>query len=236
MNDLQNILSFSSILIAPVAVLITLISLRGYYKFRDWRLLFLSVAFLLFSVPPIANLLQISYTGPLLGLSPWTISILAYVSYIFSVASVLPFAILAYVYLYERRTQSIKITRNQWIIGGAALLIQFCLIIYETTQYSYLFTGDNYLGLVSFISGGITSLLVILIVISLFAYYRAKRKRYTLLVMIGFICLFFGLGYGVDYFSMIQLSIWDYYGFLPFLELAGYVAFLAALVRLRVFR
>ena len=69
-------------------------------------------------------------------------SILGYVSYIFSVASVLPFAILAYVYLYERRTQSIKITRNQWIVGGAALLIQICLIAFQATQYTYLFTGE----------------------------------------------------------------------------------------------
>jgi hypothetical protein len=163
-------------------------------------------------------------------------SILSYVSFIFSVASVLPFAILAYVYLYERKTQSIKITRNQWIIGGAALLIQLSLIVYETTQYSYLFSGDNNLGLISFISESVTGRLIILIVISLFAYYRAKKKRYTLLVMIGFILLFFGLGYGVDYVSITQLTIWDYYGVLPLLELAGYVAFLAALIRLRVFR
>jgi hypothetical protein len=146
---------------------------------------------------------------------------------------------LAYVYINERKTQSIRISRNLWIVGGIIFLGQLGLIVYEVvSSYNLPYGNSSWYQpyLIDYIFGGVASLLIIMIVISLFAYYRAKRTKNTLLVIIGFIFLFVGYGYGVPLFSIFQGTYlnYNYYGLQYFFELIGFIAFLVALIRLKV--
>jgi hypothetical protein len=233
----MGVLWYSNLLIVPVSVCITLIALRSYFKFRNWRLLFLSVAFLLLAISPTINLLI--NLSAMFFLSAWWYSALSYFSYIFSIATILPFSLLAYVYFNERKTQSITITRRQWSVGGAIFLVQLGSVIYEFDSFHGYYPtlgGSSYPFLVDFISGSLASLLIVLIVISLWSYYQARRSRNTLLVMTGFICLFIGLGFGIIYIALLHSDPLFSIGFLQLVELSGYIAFLVALIRLKVFR
>ena len=231
------------LLIAPVALIIALISLDSYRKFRNWRLLFLSVAFLLLSIPPLIDLVR--YSGALSGLSDWIDSELYYVSLIFSLFSGVPFALLAYVYMDERKKQSIEITRGQWIAGGFLILAEAAFVLSGLGSYIGAidpYSGPSSLGvmfLVLFVTGSISYVLIILAVISLFSYYRAKGTRNTLLVMIGFFCLLMSHGYGVLGYLIHTIPGQDQDlggGLVALIELGGYIAFLVALLRLRIYR
>jgi hypothetical protein len=229
-------------LVVPISISIMLIALTSYLRFRNWRLLFLSVAFLLLAIPPTLNLLASMEVE--LGLSPWTVSELLYASFIFSTASVLPFAILAYIYFNERKNQSITITRPQWAFGGLLLLAEVGFIIFILltnfgyTDLSSAFSTWQLLSLLNFISSSVAYVLIILIVISLFSYYKAKKKKNTLVVMMGFVCFLFSQGYGIFNYFLYTLANPNVLGFglVLSLQLAGYIAFLAALLRLKVFR
>jgi hypothetical protein len=232
------------ILIAPTAIGITLISFSSYLKFRNWRLLFLSAAFLLLSIPPTIEL--VLFSGLFQGIPAWTMSELFYISYIFSTASVLPFALLTCVYFNERKTRSIVITRNQWILGGLLVLAELVFITYALV----LFFGNNgnssaqvtwdFFSLLNFISGCISYILIILIITSLFSYYRAKKTKSTLVVMTGFIFLLLSQLYG-NISSLLFYSPRLSYNLgvglvTTSIELAGYIAFLIALLHPKVFR
>ena len=239
--DLYNFLTIMRILITPISISIMFIALGSYLRFRNWRLLYLSVAFLLLSIPFAIDLL--TYSGIESESSGWTLSQLYYISFIFSTASFLPFALLAYVYFDERRTQAIKITTAQWIIGGVLLLAQISFIVY-TLLFNYSYSDSEFgiaptLYLLNFILTNISYLLIILIAISLFSYYRAKKTKNTLIVMMGFVCLLFGQGYGVFNYLVHYLPSTNYSVgnvLVTSFELAGYIAFLIALLRLKVFR
>ncbi len=245
MNDteLQNILMVMRMVIAPVAISIMLISLTSYLKFRNWRLLFLSVAFFLLSIPPTIHL--IAYSGLVSQLPAGSSSVLYGISFIFSTASVVSFALLAYVYFNERKTQSIEISRTQWVVGGLLILAEVVFAIYvvnSSVEYLDLSSGSvssGYLPLLNFVLGSVAYVLIILIVISLFSYYRAKKTRTTLVVMIGFVCLLFSQGYGIFIYFLYVIPTHNHYlsyGLVTSFELAGYIAFLAALLRVKVFR
>jgi hypothetical protein len=220
-----------------------LLSLTSYLKFRNWRLLFLSVAFFLLAIPPTIHL--IAYSGLVSQLPSGSSSVLFGISFIFSTASVISFALLAYVYFNERKTQSIEISRAQWVIGGFLILAEVGFAIYVVNSSSgYLdlssaSTSSGYPALLNFLLGSVAYVLIILIIISLFSYYRAKNTRTTLVVMIGFVCLLFSQGYGIFIYFLYVIPDQSYYlgyGLVTSFELAGYIAFLAALLRLKVFR
>ena len=232
MNELEFVIFAMQVMIAPISISIAIIALKSYLRFRNWRFLFLSLAFFILSIPPLFVIFPILFNSN-------------QYSHFFYVASVLPFALLAFVYFDERRKQSIKITRSQWIIGGLPIIAYIILLSYilipilGRMDLASEFGLMNYLNLIEYISGSIGYLLIILIVMSLFSYYRVKRTVNTLVVMIGFICLLFSHGFGLIYFVSIFIPRQDLLleiGLMRSFELAGYIAFLAALVRLKVLR
>jgi hypothetical protein len=234
--DLQNIIAIIQVLIGPISLSVALISLRSYLKFPNWRLFFLFAAFLSLSIPPTIRFVFAFFPV-------WSLIDIYYLSYL--IASVLPFFLLAVVYSNERKTQSIVITRNQWIVGGLFILLEIGFILevlifdYGRYDYSAASGGATYLALIEFIIGSLGYLLLILTVISLFSYYRAKRTRNTLVVMIGFVCLLISHAYGVVNYVLLLVPLHDYnleYWLVGSIELAGYIAFLAALIRLKVYR
>jgi hypothetical protein len=233
MNELDYTIVAMQVLIAIISISIAIISMKNYSIFRNWRLLSLSISFFILSIPPFFSILSFL-------LSTVQFFLILYV------ASVLPFALLAVVYFDERMKQAINITQEQRVVGGSLVLADIILIVYILL---YIFPGAGILGfwpsynlyLIGFISANIGYLLVILIVISLFSYYQVKRTANTLVVMIGFICLLFSHGFGLlSYLYWTNIPVQGTpigFGLVEkSLELAGYIAFLVALVRLKVVR
>jgi hypothetical protein len=238
---LLDILVALRMLVAPITIAIALTAFASYLRFRNWRLLFLAAAFLLLSVSPVIQL--VLFPGLVPGLSAWTAAELAYASYIFSIASVLPFALLAYVYFNERKTRSIEITPALWTVGGLLMAAGLVLLVYQIVAIYWQLNGvavtvaPGPLVPIGFISGGVSYLLIILIVISLFSYHRARRTGNTLLVMVGFICLLISWLIDVLAFMWLSPSMYNYYlgqVMAATIALAGYITFLAALLRLKV--
>lgn len=232
-------------IIAVISLTISGVSLRNYVEFRNWRLLFLTFAFLLLAIPPTILTLQVS--GALSSLSHDTMDELNYVAFIFSASSFVPFAFLGYVYSDEMKKQSIKITGRQWAWASALVISAFALYTYAFLngyKSENLFAGQtipDQLNALYFLMNGISDLLIVVIIVSLFAYYRAKGKKNTLVVMTGFSCLFISqlcsmLSYNLIARDNIASISWSG-GADPLTEgiaLIGYFAFLLALVRLKV--
>lgn len=232
LTEPEPILFAMQLLTAPILISIAVISLRSYLRFPNWRLLFLSIAFFILSVQPFFFVFSLFF-------SPIHFYLISYVTF------VLPFALLAIVYNDERRKQSIKITQRQWIVGGLMVFADIILTLYILMSIFLRIDSLRELGVYSdlFWAGvffsNIGNLLIILIVISLFSYYQVKRSVNTLVVMIGFICLLFSHGLGLLSYFLPIIPMQDPFlgfGILRSFEIAGYIAFLVALVRLKVVR
>lgn len=238
--ELYQIIGILDIIIALIAISIASIALLSYIKVRQWRLLFLSAAFFLLFIPHVLK--PVVFSGFFTSLSAWDYDIILYVWFLFDAATVVPFGLLAYLYFDERKTQSVRITRSQWIIGGLLLLAEVAyiatnlLINYTSGDpgVTIIFDTTTYLFLTRFILNGVSYVLIILIVISLFSYYRAKRKKNTLVVMIGFIFLL--ISHFITSTTLLMSADYSLTGLATSVELLGYIAFLAALVRMRVLR
>ena len=97
-------------MVGPVALIIGLITIRGYWIFRNWKFLFLSMAFLLISIGPMFDWL--TYLGFLVSLRIYPFW--QYQTFKFGV-SMAAFMLLAFIYTDEHRTSSIKVSKLQWI-------------------------------------------------------------------------------------------------------------------------
>lgn len=242
-QDFMGLIIAMEVLISAISLSITAISLTGYWKVRNRRLLLLAFAFLLLSLEPLlASLHSIGlYSIPLADMND-----AMYWEVVLSSISLVAFAVLSYLYLKERKTQSIKISQNQWIVGGVLILIEICFACYISFTYigqsnsNYgMFQEWQLLNFLMVLIESISYVLIILIVISLFSYYRAKNTKNTLVVMIGFIFLMLGDGFGIFGNLLYLLPIQSPYQHLSMsvaFELAGYIAFLVALLRLKGFR
>jgi hypothetical protein len=170
---------------------------------------------------------------------------LQYLNIITSILTLFAFTLLTYVYSNERKAQSIKITRTQWLVGGLLGLVAmgFNLFMLISAIAGHIFIEYA----ATILLGGISTLLIIYIVISLFSYYRVKKHSNTLVVMTGFVCLL--LSKMVIAFHAILLitnapsagpqyrgefSAWS--GLAALIEVGGFIVFLVALLRLKVFR
>ena len=79
-----------------VALAITLIAFRSYARFRSWRLFFLASAFSLLSIPPMLDFVRLIWLP--MAMDPWALNRIEFISYMFTLASVVPFTLIAYVY------------------------------------------------------------------------------------------------------------------------------------------
>lgn len=251
--DGPDFIFIMQVVILLISASVTLISLNSYRKFKNERLLLLAVAFLFISISALLKVYTYLQSVQRLGQGP--LSEANVTSYfltlsLISVVLIVGFAILAYLYYTERKALSIRISRPQWIIGGIILLVQIGFFVFY-----FLFPLTNFMSsaginstefgdlvlanLISSVTSTFYCVLLIFIIISLFSYYRAKRTENTLVVMIGFICLLVGNSFSIFGY----LLSWAQYlangqslGLTDVIELAGYIAFLVALLRLKVMR
>jgi hypothetical protein len=221
---------------AVVALSIALMALKGYVRFRSWRLFFLATAFLILSMSPLLDTARL--LGDYLATSQWTLDALEFASYLFTLCSVAAFFLIAYVYWDERRVQSIIFTRSQAIVGGGLLVIEFLLFLAvawtpfsEVLRYQFQLPTALYL-----VFTAVSHFLALFISISLYSYYKAKRTRNTLFAFIGFILILFSQSYGLFGWATEAISLMaDYQSSLvatASFELLGYLAFLVGLLRL----
>lgn len=223
-----------------VALAITLIALRSYVRFRSWRLLFLASAFFLLSLPPALDFIRLVWFP--VTMDPWALDRIEFISYMFTLASMVAFALIAYVYWDEKRTRSINFSRGQIVLG--VLLIAAQLLFFLVASWwrlseiamPYNLTAVLYLAFTN-----VSCILTIFIIISLYSYYLTKGTTNTLVAMVGFILILLGQAYGI-YSSMAQELLSNAFGdqealsFIAGFELLGYLAFLIALVRLRLMK
>lgn len=242
--NVSDVIIIIEVLIGLIAAAIMLISLISYRKFRNWRLLFLGVAFLLISIWPISGPF-LTYVFPNLA-TGWSILEYSYLNAFYSITLIIAFAILTYIYYNEIITQSIKIGKIQWFFAVllilAELVFVYCYVSPLVYQLGYVQDGEIrnllVLAILQYLFAGVSYILNILIIISLFSYFRAKHTNNTLVVMLGFIFLLFSQAYSLFGYLLISIS-GDYsqemLAVLSF-ELVGFLAFMIALLRVRVFR
>jgi len=212
-----------------ISLVIGLIALRGFMLFRNWRFLFLSLAFLVLSILPLTVFIDFFVSKATFNLPGNNAPIL-----------VIALALLSIVYADEIRKESIKITRTQWLVVGTLILPELILIIFLLSENHGDQSFFDYLYIVFYM--GVAYVLIILVLASLFTYYKTKGGRSTLLTMMGFICLLFGQMIGVSIYVYVFIfallpfapSSAGYFLMVGFINLLGYLAFLVAMIRTRV--
>jgi hypothetical protein len=223
-----------------VALAITLIALRSFARFRSWRLFFLAAAFFLLSLPPALDFIRLIWLP--MAMDPWALNRIEFISYMFTLASVVAFALIAYVYWDEKKTRSIQFSRGQIALCVLLIAAQLSFFLFASWwRLSEISMPDNLTAVLYLAFTNVSCILTIFIIISLYSYYRTKRTANTLVAMVGFILILLGQAYGV-YSSIAQELLSNGFGnqkalsFIAVFELLGYLAFLIALVRLRLIK
>jgi hypothetical protein len=230
--DWVDIYFWSAPLVGPVALTIGLISLRGYLLFRNWKFLFLSMAFILISIKPLLDLLLNLNLFANSRLIPFWQSREVELG-----ISILAFMLLAFLYTDEQRTSSIKISKLQWV-AFAILAISYPVIGFINVGSSFWvsFSGGYQAWISLLFVNWIFYVIILIVIMSLLAHYRIKRSSITILSIVGFICIL--LGYAYPLLSTITfLDSWPglfYLGFAGPVTLFGYVLILVAIIQTRV--
>jgi hypothetical protein len=230
---------WSSALVGPVALIIGLISLRGFVLVRSWKFLLLSVAFLLLSITPLLQLLGFLN---LLDSSLFPALIILESQSLRYVIPTIAFLLLALVYSDELRTATIRINRNGWIVFGILVATYPVLAILALTNVDnpdpFIQQMINSL-IPSVIDGWICYTLVLIAIFALYAHYRVKKKKYTLVTLIGFFFILLGqlapLLWIFEY--RMQSGEWPmvlYFVLIGPITLFGFILILVAIVGARV--
>lgn len=244
-NDLYFMVGeWAYALASLIALSIGFLAFRGYLLFRNWRFLALSLAFIMLAIAPLTQLIFLI----------WSVSISTPLEDMISFApTCLALLLLAIIYVDERKKASIKITRTQWVITGAIILVElvFCII-----ELSALLSIGNALSstviwssIADYFALAIIYILSTLTITSLYAYYRSKKSNITLLTAVGFTCITFRyIAYIIVYIPVTTTSFFHlpidviaemegitlFWTAQSMIFLIGYLLFLAAIVRVRV--
>ncbi len=231
------------LLIVLLSFSISIIALWKYILFRSWKLLALSVSFLLMGVPSIIMFYIFSgFFGEPLNI-PDIVSLFKINIYL-GLILILGVSLLAYVYYRERKERSIKISKAQWIVGIIPIIwvaffaIGLLLFVINNGSSYVTITSSSSLPVEYYVystEGSIIYIIEIYIVISLYSQYRIIKNTNTIFVLSGFLCflltpiisyIIFSSGYafipdmGVNYVPRV-------------IGLFGYLMILVALLRLR---
>jgi hypothetical protein len=224
-----------------VAVLISAIALVAYIRTRSWKTLFLSASFFILAVPQLFAFAQI------LGKTPYYsgLAVIDYSFYLSTFSTVIAFALLTYVYRDEKRAGSI-------MVGGWPRAVGYVLILAVWAVSSYMFIDTElspaplaltpywFFSLARLVAMAVSATLLIVIVLSLYAYSKAERTKSTLIAMVGFgFILVAQIGMSLSYDPTLWRNVaisnggWMYWA-IESLYLLGYLSFLAALALLRI--
>ncbi|GEM_PF-2094010 len=239
-SDYQMLVAWANLLIGAISLAIASIGLRGYLRVKNWKSLFLTIAFLiisvssLFSIPQAAGLAQWStlLPGPGSGygqLLPILRTILQSVAFI----------LLATIYADELRARIIELSRAQLDALSVLLAIILVTVSYVGIE-SALYFPFGLLALITYVFAAISTLMLLLIVASLFSYWRENDDSSTLIILTGFVFilayeLFITLSFDqsfLEWVNTITNGLAEPIG--AIFSLLGYALFLLAIIRLRV--
>jgi hypothetical protein len=241
MIDLEQLFylsDWSTTLVGPVALIIGLITLVGFARFRSWKFLLLSIAFLVISISP---LLQFLSYMQLLDSSLYQ---LYYVLQTHAMRYLLPtisFLLLAVVYTDELRTATVRIGKTGWITFGilvASYAILAIIIPFAINQLDP-FRERFIIGLApQIIDGWICFTIVLVAIASLYAHYQTKKKTNTLLTLAGFVLILLGQTGPLNLeFLYAYPNEWSWALYLILvgpITLFGFILLLAAIVKAKV--
>jgi hypothetical protein len=226
----------------PIPILISLFAFQSYHKVGSWKILFLSLAFLLLAIPML--FVPATFAGWILDPGHTGTVLIGYTYYLTAFTSVIAFAILAYVYLDEKRDETIK-------IGRVAKGIFYILVVMVWGFTAYMFvesflgplpmviTTSWLLGIARLIAASISITLLIMVISSLRGYKKTERTRGTTKAIIGFSFilvaqLLMNLYYAPQLWSeLIDLTSGWIYALIGVTNFAGYLTFYTALYRLK---
>lgn len=173
-----------------IALLVSIMAFRSYLIIDNKRFLLLAIAFFILSVPRLMMfVVLIGVSDPLTFISG---DLIGMVFILFSMGSALAYALLVYLYEAEREEASVRVGYFQGAIGSTLIVAElyiFFEVIIKGTYPQVVF--ENYLlwnaGIL--FTYALSNIMIVLIIISLFAYYRSKGSLNTLLAMDGFIII-----------------------------------------------
>ena len=120
---------------ALISLTIALIALRGYARFKSWRLFFISTSFFLLSVPLVIGLFD--FIGLFDYTSSWNVSILEYLAFIFTITAFVAFGLLALIYLDQQRKKFISFSKTQIIVGFVLIIFQIMLSLWISSRVNF---------------------------------------------------------------------------------------------------
>jgi hypothetical protein len=239
----ETIENFADILSGLIALLIALIALNGYLRFKNWRFLFLGTAFLILAVPLLIGIPLL--LGILSNESLSVDTVLGLIVYLIYVGAVVAFAMLTSIYLDESRKSEMRISGTQWAIGAILIVAELTFLAYELTYHYFSSdnssSGFNVYAVIEITALSISFALLVIVIISLISYYKTNKTTGTLLAITGFILLTIGQLYALSRFSRpMNSALFDAtkgWGSTVFsiVVLFGFIAFLVATIRTKVF-
>ncbi len=236
--DPQTVRLFAQALIAPIALLIALIALRGYIKVRSTSSLLLSASFFLLACPALLAVME------LLGLFHWPTPDLEGYEYVTQTIRVLDllalvqiaaFGLLASIYLTELKDRAVELTRLQLDALAASLAVVIVASLFLNSRYGTEFGHPVW----PFVSIVLSVVLMLFVVTLMFSYYRENGNRFTLVGLTGFLLMltcqaYDLLSYQPDVWSAVQGDSGWPAAVASLISLSGFIVFLMAIVGTRV--
>jgi hypothetical protein len=239
-GDYQMLVAWANLLIGAITLIIASISLRGYLGVKNWKSLFLAIAFLIISFSSIVYIPQAA------GITQWSTSLPGpgsgngqVLSIFITISQSVAFIFLAAIYVDEQRVHTIELSRAQ--IDALSVLFAITLV-----AFSYIGIKSAYyfpfglLVLVTFIFAAISTLLLLLIVVSLFSYWRENDDSSILITLTGFVFIliyeiFTILSFDQPFLAWLNAVMNGQAElFVAVFSLVGYAFFLFVIIRLRV--
>jgi hypothetical protein len=239
-SNLQILVAWANLLIGAISLVIASIGLRGYLRVKNWKSLFLAFAFLIISFSSLIFLPQAA------GLTQWSTSLpgsgsgYGQLLTIFkTIFQSIAFILLAAIYADELRARIIELSRAQMDVLSILLAIILVTISYVGIETALHFPF-GLLVLITYISSAISILMLLLIVVSLYSYWKENDDSSTLITLTGFVLIsiyeiFSILSFDQPFFEWINTVTngrAELFG--AVFSLFGYAFFLLAIIRLRV--
>ena len=240
MTDPQTFSVWAQTFSAPIALLIGMMAFRGYVKVKSFPTLLLSISFFLLASLSILPILDVLNLFHLHAVDRWGFEDMATTIMVLdalSIVQITAFILLTIIYLSELRNSLIQLNRIQLDTLAVALaaLMVFSLFIYVR------FSGNSYGHAVfPYLSAVLSAVLVTVIVVVMFSFYRTKGHRNTILGMVGFLLILSSTACGIlSYYPGISSSIDNLTGgWTPAIaavtSLVGYFVFLGAIIQARM--
>jgi len=226
-------------LIGTIALLIAIISFRSYRIIKNWKFMALGSSFLILAAPNILMLLCLDNTfNPLRE----TGSLLNQIFILLSIFTTVAFILLVEVYYIEKKEASIRFGFGHWLVGSVLAAIQLILLLRILNDGYYLSDSfaDPSWSLSLLVSLFSSNLFIIVIIISLIAYYQCKRTTSTLIAINGFSFILISQTFVLlllDAHAIVNYADFNrgwLFVFIGVTNLVGYLAFFFGIVRLRV--